>query len=473
MVDIPFPTLSSPAEMAESGGRLINVFLEKLNDGRIAKKRVPGLKKIVEISDYSQCRGFLNVNENLIVAIEDHIFNVTSNGDGTFNAVNLGSLPGSGPVFLARNNKIPTPDIVAVTEGNAYLLTLSGAPSGYPDPDVGSPNSVVFLGGYFVFSYGDARMRTTALNDTSINTLDTAFAESKPDGLVRVVNFGRDILAFGKSSVEIWRNTGNLVAFPFTYVDTLDYGAASPTAIAGFDAGYAQPLMFVGVDSIVYKMDGYRPTRVSNHAVERYISDLADKTELEACVYMHNGHPCWSLSSASWTWEYDLSSGCWYERESYNLGRWRGCYSVRAFDQWIIGDKYSGKLYAISPKYAKEGNEPLIASIISATMSPFPDQGRWNSLELDIMTGVGILFGEAPIQTLPVCRISTSLDGGVTFGDPIIRSIGRQGNYKAQVRVNNLGIVSAKGAQVRIDVSDPVDFALFAGTADIRRLGNK
>ena len=472
MVDVPLPTLSSPAEFSESGGRLINTYVEKLNDGRIARKRVAGLREIVEIADYTHCRGFLNINENVLAALDNRLVYITSNGDGTYSSTNLGGLSGTGQVYFARNNKSPTPDIVAVTDSTAYLLTTSGAPASYPDADVGSPIAVCFLGGYFVFVYGNGRMRTTALNDTAINTLDTAFAESKPDGLLRAIPLGRDLIAFGKETTEIWRNTGNLVAFPFTFLDTLSYGIASSSAVAGFEAGFTQPPMFVGDDNKVYQMRGYTPTPVSNHTVERDIENLVDKNELEACVYMHAGHPCWVLSCQSWTWEYDYSTGGWYERTSYEQSRWRGSFTVKAFGSWLVGDAYNGKMYLVDPEYYKEGNDPLIATVISATMSAFSTGASWHALNIDMNTGVGVRTGAVPIETDPQCMISVSRNGGVTFENPIRRAIGKEGDYRAQIRINRLGKVSNKGFQVRIDVSDPVNFTLYAADADIVKLAN-
>jgi hypothetical protein len=465
MVAIPFPPSSAPSKFAESGGRLINVYAEKLPDGRIARRRVPGLRQLLGELPFDVCRGFINVNGVLLTVVGTRLFKVTLSG-GAFTATDLGAIGGSGPVFFARNNKSPTPDIVAVADSTPYEIDLTSGPSGYSDGDVGSPNSVISQGGYFVFSYGEGRMRHTDLNSVAINTLDTAFAETRPDGLLRVVNSKSEIVAFGQSSTEIWRNTGNSPGFVYTYVDTLERGLMTQRAVSGHEPGFADyGPMWLGDDGICYRFEGYRAVRFSTHTQERLIAKVANRASFEALSYIHDGHPCWVLTCDEWTWVYDLSTGIWYERQSHLRDRWRATSSVWCFDRWIVGDDATGFLFTVEPEAFDEGGSPLTATIISATMSGFPRRARWSSLELDIMSGVGIAPGLNPIEVAPQARVSWSLDGGVSFGSPVTRELGEQGNYSRDILLNRLGMVSDRGAQVRIDVSDPVAFTLFGGEA--------
>jgi hypothetical protein len=308
-------------------------------------------------------------------------------------------------------------------------------------------------------------MRASGLNSTSINTLDTAFAETRPDGLRRIINYGGDILAFGETSVEVWRNTGNPTGFPFSYVDTIERGLLTQTALAGNEPGFAAGVMWLGDDGVIYQMQGYKAARVSTHTIERQIAAVADKTAFEALVYVHNGHSCWALSCNEWTWEYDFSTGAWYERKSYGRDRWRARRSAWWRDRWIVGDDLTGFLFTVDPNAKQEAGQPLTAIVTSATMSPFPRGARWNTLELDLMAGVGVAAGVSPVETAPVAMVAWSRDGGVTFGNPVHRPMGAQGEYTKRIRVNNLGLVSSQGAQVSVSVSDPVDFSLYSGEA--------
>jgi hypothetical protein len=466
MTAVPFGTSSGKALYAESGGRLINAYAEKLVDGRVVRRRAPGIDEIAEIVGFSRCRGAIEINGVLLAAVTDRLVTITRLGD-SFTLSDIGSFPGTTPVYFARNNKSPTPDIVAVSNASAFVIDLTTGASAYPDSDVGSPNSVTFQGGYFVFSYGNARMRCTGLNTTDINTLDTAFAESKPDGLYRVIGLGRNVYAFGPYTVEIWVNSGNATGFPFSYLDTIPRGLAGPDAVAGHENGWSSTLIFVGDDGVVYRLSGDGISPVSNASVAGDIEALADRSTLTACVYVDRGHAIWALSCDDWTWCYDLSTGEWFERASHGRKRWRAAATVKCFDRWIVGDEYTGKFGFISSGEHFEFDDPLTATVISATMSGFPSRAILSRLMLDIMAGTGEAVGIEPGGINPQCSISFSKDGGVTFGSPVLREMGRQGKYKRVVSVNRVGLVSTKGFQARVDVSDPVDFSLFGGDVQV------
>lgn len=466
MVAVPFPTSSGKGKYAESGGRLINAYAEKLPDGRINRRRAPGIKQIVELAGYGRCRGAIEINGVALAAVTDRLLTITRSGS-VYTLAEIGSFPGTSRVYFARNNKSPTPDVAAVANSSAYTIDLSAGASAYPDSDVGSPNSVTSIDGYFVFSQGNARMRATGLNTTAINTLDTAFAESKPDGLYRVIALGRNVYAFGPYSIEIWVNAGNATGFPFSRLDVIPRGLVGPDAVAGHENGWSNTLIFVGDDGVVYQIagDGLKP--ISNSSVAGDIGALEDKASLSAVVYTDRGHAIWALSCAAWTWCFDLSTGEWFERASHGHDRWRASATVKCFDRWLVGDEYTGKFGFIDTAERFEFGEPLTASVVSATMSGFPRRPIASRLMLDIMAGTGEATGIDPIGVNPQCSISFSKDGGATFGSPVLREMGRQGKYKRVVSVNRIGLVSTKGFQVRVDVSDPVDFSLFGGDVQV------
>ncbi|MCO5092659.1 packaged DNA stabilization protein [Bosea sp. (in: a-proteobacteria)] len=469
-VQVPFPTSSAKGKFAESGGRLVNAFAEKLADGRVKISRPPGVRSIIEVEGRSHCRGAIEINGVALEALNDRLGTITLIG-GNYVPNDLGAFAGSETVYFARNNKSPTPDIVAVTDSTAFVVDMSTGASSYPDPDVGSPNSVCFLGGYFIFSYGNSRMRASGLNDTSINTLDTAFAESKPDGLLRVIALGKNLYACGPQTIEIWPNTGNATGFPFSYLDTIPRGIAGPDAIAGFENDWSNAIIFAGGDNVVYRINGNIAEPVSNPSVSKDLERLTDKSGLRAVVYGHEGHAVWALSCDDWTWCYDLATGSWFERASYDRKIWRASACVKCFGSWVVGDDQTGKFGMIDPDYGYEFGDPLIFDAISSTMSGFPARASMPRLDLDIMSGVGTAPGQEPIETNPLVSVSWSRDGGVTFGSPVVREIGAQGKYEQGIRVNRLGTASAKGAQIRVQCSDPRPITLFGGTLQVEAKG--
>ena len=470
MVAVPLPTQSTRGIYAEAGGRLVNAFVEKLDDGRPKVSRSPGIRRFVEDLTHTHCRGAIDINGVLLAALDDRLVKITESG-GNYTVGDLGAFSGTETVYFARHNKSPTPDIVAVTDSTAFVIDMTTGASSYPDADVGSPNSVCFLGGYFIFSYGNARMRASGLNDTTINTLDTAFAESKPDGLLRVIPLGSNLYACGPQTIEIWRNTGNAVGFPFSYLDTIPRGIPSADAIAGFENDWSNIVIFAGSDNIIYRINQAVAEPISSVSVSKSLEALADKTTLKAIVYSYQGHSIWALISSEWTWCYDLSTGSWTERASYGRVNWRAAMSTKCFGSWVIGDDETGQFGFIDPTYGYEFGAPLTATVICPTMSGFPSRAAMSRLDLDILAGVGVASGADPIETDPQVSVSWSIDGGVSFGSPITRPIGMQGEYRRGVRINRLGTASAKGLQIKIDISDPAPFSFFGGDIMIAKKG--
>ena len=78
------------------------------------------------------------------------------------------------------------------------------------------------------------------------------------------------------------------------------------------------------------------------------------------------------------------------------------------------------------------------------------------------------------VPDAPVAAISMSKDGGLNWGNPLIRQVGQQGSgLRQRVAVKNMGLSGSMGDRWRVDISDPVDFSFFGGTqsSDPRSVG--
>ncbi len=88
--------------------------------------------------------------------------------------------------------------------------------------------------------------------------------------------------------------------------------------------------------------------------------------------------------------------------------------------------------------------------------------------------GVAVDLTSPPQAINPVCAVSTSLDGGLTWGNPLIRALGQQGRAKrSRASVKNMGLSSPMGNRWRLDVTDPVYTGFLMGTQsnDPREVG--
>lgn len=471
MVDIPFPPSSAPGmRLQEGGGRLINAFAEKAPVGAPAKvihRRSPGLRPRVTAASQTDIhtRGFLDVGGEILWVVDEKIKKFNS----IYSVTDLGTLSGTEPVTLARNNAGP-PDNVAVTENGCFKVFSNAPPASFGGVLPGSPTSVCDFDGYFVWSFGDGKIYASDLNSTNVNAL--SFNTEHGMSVRRVVRFAGRLYAFGDKWTGVYRDAGTL-PFPFAREVTIPRGIVGTHAVAGWEAGWANELIWAGDDFKVYKLNGYTPVPISPDAVSRDISRAVlsgNRDFIEAFVYMYGESAFWVLSShEQWTWEYNLTTGEWNERQSYNRNNWKGMKSVRAFDLWHIGDEYTGELYTVSGTFFYDGTDPLIWHVESGAILQFPQGVVIPRASFHITSGVGSMMSEDP-----KVEISWSLDGGYSFGQPVIRRLGKVGETRSYPSILNSGLSKGQGVRYRLRVSDPVHVGMMGGVInpDVRADAN-
>jgi hypothetical protein len=449
-LEVNFPKSSSPgARPGEGAGALVNCFAE-LDGNRVAWVRSAGLTAFAD-SGVGTPRGFLSTSGTLYMGVAEALVSFDTSGVLT---TYTGTLVGTGPITIARNNLSPTPDIAIVADSTAYYVN-GGAVAAYPDADVGSPNSVCALDGYFIFTYGNGDIVASDLNSTAIDALSVASAESNPDGLLRGIVRGGIFYAMGSATIEPWRNAGTS-PFPLErYPTVIPVGLFGQWAVAGYEDGWDGPIMFVATDGTVRSLTGFNAQRLVHRDVERDIAAIEVPSTLRAYVYTAGGHAFWVLSSPTWSWEYNLSTQEWNQRKSYLMDRWRAEFSAFFGGLWMVGDTIGTGVLFVDPSANDENGDPLIVRC-EGVMREFPVSMRVPRLHFDFTVGVGSETGEDPIETEPKVAISVSHDGGASWSNPLWRELGRQGKHKRQVQVNNLGRSTPHGVRVAWECSDPV-----------------
>ncbi len=473
-VSIPFPLSSSPgAASHESAGRLINCYAEPLGKDIQASKgfpvpqavwrRTPGLTLFATSAAQTGFRGEHLVGSTLYTAWSGKACTFTSGGVET---VLTGTLTGTEKVFWARNMKSPTPDLVCVAPGTGAFSVSSSAVIAFADVDVGAPNSVCFMDGYFIFTYGNGTIQASGLNDVTIATTDKTTAQSKPGGLTRGIAFNGQLIALGPSFGEVYSDTANPTGFPFTRSYTIQRGLLSPYAIAGQEDGFNSALIWVADDNSVVKHNGSpNPLKISPPDLDRLIAGVTDKTTLEASVYISGGHPKWRLTCATFTWEFDLGSEKWNECSSYQQTRTRAVSGHYAFGKWITGDTETAKLLYIDSTAYSEVSNPLMFQLESGPVTNFPNRTRVARADFNFVVGVGQATGTDPIATDPSVGISWSDDGGITWSDERIRKLGRQSTPQ-RITILRSGGTGVQGRRWRLKVSDPVYVGFLGGSQD-------
>lgn len=463
---ITFPVSTAPGvNSTENGGRLINAFAEPLSQGArntMRWVRAAGLRLATEVGE-DAFRGAIAVSSILYVINGDKAYTVTKAGT-TYSVTELtGTVGGSGPVIMARNMRATVQILITHSDGMSKIE--GGSVADFSDADLPAANSVTFMDGYFFVTSGAGRVYASAINDVTFNSLDYATAEASPDGLVRAIAFGRDLLLMGDATVEFWGNTGNPTGFPFSRGPVIPVGLKTPMAVAGFETGFPDPVMWVAGDNTVRRLNGYVPERVSTPTLERLI-ELAGSS-LEASVYNTAGRSWWVLSGPTWTWAFDMVLNQWHERQSYGQNRWRAHYGAPAFGEWLTFDRDSPKMFAVDANVRREDTDPLIWEVWSTQDHRFPGRILVNRASFNFVTGVGKDTGISPIETNPRVSISWSNDGGRQFGNELLRELGTQGEQRS-IDIWRCGLTGPNGRQWKLRCSDPVEVSLIGAAMDFQ-----
>ena len=464
-VPIPFPFSSAPGDKPAIGqGRLVNAYFAPEGEQKLWK-RVAGLAQF--FGGVGRVRGMMWFEQ------QQRLLVVAGSKVGWINNTPAiewlgGDIDNSGPVCIARNNNAVT-DIAITTGTTAYVVGTSRVEP-YPDGNVGVPNSVSMLDGYLLFTYPDGFIRATGINTTDIDGLSYAKAESSPDGLLRGVVSAQLFYAMGQGSIEIYRDVGT-TPFPLQRVQVLAVGLFGPWCVSGAQQeGWDNPLFFVASDGTVRALDGYQDTIVSTSDVTRDILSVSDRSSIRAFVYVVGSNPFFVLTAPNWTWEFNLATKKWHQRKSYQSPRWRAELSCQAFRKWIVGDTVADSLLWLDDTALTENGQPLIFEVESAAVMEFPQRVACRRADFDFVVGYGRERGRDPIEIDPVVMVSFSHNGGVSFGVPLERRLGREGRYANLVSILNAGLSGSQGFKWKIVVSDPIDCTLKGGSmeADVR-----
>lgn len=446
----PFPRSSTPgARPGEGEGRLFNCYSIVEGD-RSYVRRTPGLSRLTAMGG-TGFRGGIDVN-----GVRYAVFNgsVKREAGGVVTTL-IGTVPGSDWVTIQRNNKVTagvsTPDIVVVrSSGGAYILTDT-AVSAYPDADLpATVNSVDFLEGFLLFTDPNGTSFASELNSTAINPLSFATAESRSDGLRRVIVRGNIAYFMGETTIEPWKNVGTS-PWPLQRSPTvMQVGILSTLAVAGFEETWNAPTYFGSADGRVMALSGYETAPISTPDVERFIA-ASDAAAVEFSAYVWKGRSFIAVSSNIGSWVYDVEARSWHERGSTSLFRWRATRSFVSDGVWVYGDTQSGDLLLLSDTLTENG----------AALGGFMQSGPLKDFPARVAAKLSADFTEANITIY----VSWSHDGGKTWSTELQRSI--TDAEKWPVSISNLGLSTHHGIIVKFRWEGPQDFS-FMGAAATR-----
>lgn len=443
--------------------RMVNLFPEAIPEGGQTGgflNRAPGLRLLATIGD-GPIRGLwthTTAGLDAYVVSGNDFYKIDTN----YNATLLGTVSGTGPVSIADSGTqifiACNPDAYVYTESTNSFVQIT-------DPDFPGAATVCYIDGYFAFNQPDSQIIwvTGILDGTQIDPLAFAAAESSPDEVVAVVNNNREVWVFGQGTTEVWYDAAT-TPFPLAPIQGAynEIGCVAPFSIAKLD----NSLFWLGADprgfGIVYRNQGYTGKRISTHAIEYAIQSYGDVTDAVAYTYQQEGHAFYVLNfpSANRTWVYDVSTGAWHERASWEDSefiRHRGECQMNFNNQTIVGDYQNGNLYAFDLD-VYDDNGAVQKWVRSWRPLP-PNQNNvkrtaQHTLQLNCESGMGLNDGQG---NDPQVMLRWSDDGGHTWSNEHWISMGKIGQYGYRAIWRRLGMTMKLRDRVyEISGTDPI-----------------
>lgn len=453
---------------AEECINLMPVTLESPNaNPRRILRKVPGLTNLFT-GLAGAIRGLFAQDGRSFVVADGTVYETTTGA-----AVTLGTIASDGkPVSWATNgsqNAAGGHQVLLCSAGTLYVMDLNtgAVPTLVAGAAFmqGSVLNVEYMDGLFLAATLYKVYQSAAEDGTTWNAANTAARSIATDNLVRIINNypQHTLWVFGTLRTEVWYDNGGAVfsfgPIPGVFVNV---GLAATSSLVRGDG----TLMWLGVDEtgsrVVYEAQQYTPMRISNDAVEFDLAQFGSVSDFVGSVYQEEGHTFYCLTSLlnQRTWVFDRKERLWHKRGAWiaasgSFQQAPGLLSLSQPNVTWIGDGATGTVYTQSLNALDYAGNTL------RWLRRFPhvtqQQHRvfYPGFVLDGQKGIGLSTGQG---SNPQVMLRWSNDGGETWSNEAVRSLGALGSYSARTYWYKLG--QGRNRVWEVSGSDPIALAL-------------
>lgn len=453
-------TINFYPEMSETPG-------EK---GRGKLYPTPGVTEFASATTDTPVRGLFYTHDERLFAVI---------GATLYECDSAGTLTSRGTVAFTAND----PAYITSNGDGGGELFISSSDTGYAynlgtntlTTEIASGSAMCAMLDGFILSL-DAATSTWSISDlndaTTWDVLQAQQRSQAPDRWVSLVVAGSDVWLLGTETSEAWYNAGNS-DFPFSPHPNglVPYGCAAPHSarVAGDSVIWLAKSRH-GQGEVVMS-SGLSVRVISTHAMAWQFSQYEDITDAVAEVYQDQGHVFYVLTfpSADATWVFDLTTGLWHERGTWETGAIaftasRTLYHAFAFGKHLVGDRLAGKIYESSVTVYTDVDDLQIRRVRTfPVLSSEHARMFFTSFDLDLETGLGLASGQG---SDPQVMLEASDDNGKTWTLYETRTAGAQGAYSTQVRWHRLG--SSRNRVFRVSCTDPIPYRLVDAYINLR-----
>lgn len=445
MIELPFAAQEADGGFSQhSRESLLNMYVEKAEGkSKIVRRQRPGLTLVESISGAK--RGIAEFVHGHYFVVRQTVYRY----DGEW-VEPLGSINSRvGPVTIISDDL----DNIAISDGSELWHYTEGALALIETPS--AVGTLAFQAGRGVYNEpGTDRWYISGLNDfSSWSSLDFASAESQDDPLVRVFEDRGELWMFGGRTTEIWRNAG-AQTFPYVLNAAIQRGCLAPFSVASDD----NTIFWLGDDGIVYRADGYRPARMSTHAIEDWIGKAPHPDRAQAFIYTTRGHKFYTLTFPGYgTRQFNIATQLWNRAATFGQPDWRIVGGAgRPVSVYLNDDG----IVRLDDSVNKDVNLPIERGGISAPVYNGGERMTFHEFWMNLEVGRVAEGADEPQIMLAVSR------DGENFGTSRPRGMGLTGDYNRLVMWRGLGM--SRQFTLKYTVTDDVAVKITSTGGEIR-----
>lgn len=458
--------------------RTVNWMVELIEgSGKSAKALYPfpGLKVFTTLAD-SPVRGEFIFNGRMFVVAGSTLFEVFTNGTST----SRGAVANDGNPAVMVCGPL---HLLVASGGHAYVLVLATNVLTDLTAATTLPN-ISFVGysdGFFVALKQNSNQwfASSPLDATTWPGTSTAQVSVFPDNVLALIVDHREALLLGSKQSQFYYDSG-ATPFPFDIIPGafIDVGISDPYTLCRLD----NSPFFIGQDERGYRMawriQGYNPIRVSNHAIETAWQAYPNDGKAFAYTFQYNGHLFWQVTFPTAnggngaTHVYDVTIGGWVDRDHFVGGISKAHQTnshVMAFGMHLVGDPTSGNIYQTSAPvlsgstwtFCDDAGNAIRRYRRSPTISIENQWVHHNFINIDAEVGLGpippLLDGSGNARD-PQLMLRWSNDSGKTWSNINTLNCGQAGNYSVRAIQRRLG--RARNRIYEISATDPIPWRI-------------
>lgn len=304
---------------------------------------------------------------------------------------------------------------------------------------------------------------------SAFDPLDIAAKAGFNDPIVGIASVHRELWLIGNLTSEVWIGTG---AADFYFQQQqgayINHGCAAQYSISTIDTIVFFIMQDMQGNGIVVMGGNYETTEISTPRIVSEFKSYASLDDAIGFCFQIGDHAfyCLVFPTASKGWMYDLTTKQWNEWNwcdiNGNLLRPRINCCMFFNNKILGGDWENGKLLELSLNLYMDESQPIVWVRTFPHMTNNNEKITYNSFDLDIQVGT-----VEDQEDDPLVSLSWSDDKGKSYGNPVMQSMGKTGEYLTVPSWNRLG--QARDRVFKISSSANAKTAINGAFIDFKR----